>query len=357
MISNFFKKPSFKEYLILREQLEGIYRETEVLAKKYSELSKAVELSINQPTFDEINRIYNSFNKDYISSLKSLNIKRKSLIDKIQKMKDSVISKEINSHVVKEEINKAISNFQKGDLIESEFTNIYRSLSGQEKIKYADILLRNSKGQLLILQRASTDKSNAGKWGVPGGHVDYGEDCLEAAKRELFEETGIKKEYLEQVGEYEDDKVHIKYYTGYCHDDNPNILLDNEEHHDYKWIHPYHELMDYEMPFNMRDNLNKILNPFQKQILKFKKALDSNLITFDAYHSLVSNMLKNKSQIINKALSDDIKLQIEDYIINYKGEFNDDEVHRYAEKLGINYEEMEEYIFSIARKYLKEYEQ
>lgn len=354
MISNFFKKPTFKEYLTLKEELEGVYRETEVLAKKHHELSKAVELSINQPTFDEINRIYNTFNKGYASSLKSLNIKRKTLIDKIQKMKDSVISKEINDHVIKEEINKAISNFQKGALIESEFIDLYKSLSKEKKVKYADILLRNSKGELLILQRSSADKSNAGKWGVPGGHVDYGEDCLEAAKRELFEETGIKKEYLEQVGEYEDDKVHIKYYTGFCHDDNPNILLDNEEHHDYKWIHPYHELMDYEMPFNMRDNLNRILNPFQKQIIKFKKALDSNLISFDAYHNLVSNMLKNKSQIINKALSDDLKSQIEDFIVNHDGEFDDEKVHQYAEKLGIDYKEMEEYIFSIARKYLDE---
>ncbi len=41
---------------------------------------------------------------------------------------------------------------------------------------------------LLVKRRNEPD---AGLWGFPGGHVDLGETALEAAARELHEETGI----------------------------------------------------------------------------------------------------------------------------------------------------------------------
>lgn len=44
-------------------------------------------------------------------------------------------------------------------------------------------------GQTLLVQRRNPP--NARLWGFPGGHVELGETALEAAARELLEETGV----------------------------------------------------------------------------------------------------------------------------------------------------------------------
>jgi mannose-6-phosphate isomerase-like protein (cupin superfamily) len=43
------------------------------------------------------------------------------------------------------------------------------------------------------------------------------------------------------------------------------------------------------------------------------------------------------------------KKAIEDFIDNYQGEFEDDDIHELADELGVNVHEMEEYIYNMAR--------
>ncbi|AXT36064.1 NUDIX domain-containing protein [Phaeobacter sp. LSS9] len=43
--------------------------------------------------------------------------------------------------------------------------------------------------QVILIQRKSPP--NAGWWGFPGGHVELGETAMQAAARELLEETGV----------------------------------------------------------------------------------------------------------------------------------------------------------------------
>ena len=52
--------------------------------------------------------------------------------------------------------------------------------------------IMNYKGQVLLQQRALNKKKNPGKWAKTGGHVDAGETCEEAIKREIYEEIGLE---------------------------------------------------------------------------------------------------------------------------------------------------------------------
>src|SRR5690606_31564183 len=52
-------------------------------------------------------------------------------------------------------------------------------------------ILRNEKGEFLLLRRSENSHSNPGKWDLPGGKLVRGERLEEAVVREVWEETGI----------------------------------------------------------------------------------------------------------------------------------------------------------------------
>lgn len=60
------------------------------------------------------------------------------------------------------------------------------------------IYILNQKNQLLLLLR--TSPHGRGTWCPPGGHIEYGESFLEAAKRETFEESGVLVKQIEVMG-------------------------------------------------------------------------------------------------------------------------------------------------------------
>ncbi|GAA2431943.1 NUDIX hydrolase [Streptomyces glaucus] len=59
-----------------------------------------------------------------------------------------------------------------------------------QTIVAACVLLHDPDDRILLLRYAG-GRPGAGAWGLPGGMLDHGEDPLTAARRELYEETGI----------------------------------------------------------------------------------------------------------------------------------------------------------------------
>lgn len=60
------------------------------------------------------------------------------------------------------------------------------------------VVVTDGRGKILALQR----KGRSGQWQCPQGGLDVGESPLDAALRELEEETGIRREEVEVVAEH-----------------------------------------------------------------------------------------------------------------------------------------------------------
>ena len=54
-----------------------------------------------------------------------------------------------------------------------------------------------NEGRLLLGRRINADAESC--WQFPGGHLDYGEDVLDCARREVQEETGLEIHQLKPV--------------------------------------------------------------------------------------------------------------------------------------------------------------
>lgn len=117
-------------------------------------------------------------------------------------------------------------------------------------------------GKLLLGQRKNT--AGDGDWGLPGGHVEYMESLMDAAKRELFEETGLEAELdFENIvsgTRHEDNKhyVHVNFLASGFKPKEPE-LKEPDKCYEWKWF-AFNEL-----PENIFIGHRKIIPAFVKR--------------------------------------------------------------------------------------------
>lgn len=102
------------------------------------------------------------------------------------------------------------------------------------------VILTVIAGELNVLLAKIKYGPFAGFWGVPGGRVRIDETLDDAAKRELFEKTGLRKVYLEQLysfGKVDRDPrariISVAYYA--LVDNNKAKLKVTGKYEDIKW--------------------------------------------------------------------------------------------------------------------------
>ena len=76
-------------------------------------------------------------------------------------------------------------------------------------IPHSVVILFNEKNEILLEER-----SDDGYFDFPGGALDLKETMEDAAKRELFEETGVVADELELFKVYSGEITHYVYFNG-----------------------------------------------------------------------------------------------------------------------------------------------
>lgn len=101
----------------------------------------------------------------------------------------------------------------------------------------------HKEGKVLLIKRKFDP--NKGKWALPGGLLELGEDPEEAAKREVREETGLEVsvEGLLQVANevIKDDSGRVKYHfvlVDYLMKPLGDRITLNEESEEFGWFAP-----------------------------------------------------------------------------------------------------------------------
>ena len=65
-------------------------------------------------------------------------------------------------------------------------------------------VVTNNEGKVLVVSQHGTS------WSLPKGHIDPGENALDAARREIYEESGIRDlELICELGTYERQKIGV----------------------------------------------------------------------------------------------------------------------------------------------------
>lgn len=272
------QKEKIDEYKGLLKKEREIKQEVDSLAENYS-LQKSQYDSLrgsdNAEAAMKAESCFSEFLKQQSKDLMSVYNRRNSIQKSIERLENDEDFAEMAKDI--RHLFECRELWKQGLIKKSVYFDLFKAKQG--KVQFADVLVFRG-DKLLILNRVGERGAVSNDWCIPGGHVDPGETFLQAAKRELFEETGIdmSESLLIPVGKYIPKRKGIEIHYFMCHIDDQipvNILVDAEEETGSEWINPYTELDLYNFIFDMKDNIKRILgievpDEFQLVMKSFK---------------------------------------------------------------------------------------
>jgi 8-oxo-dGTP pyrophosphatase MutT (NUDIX family) len=290
-IANLFKSTDAKLERIgaIEFELEQLQEVKDLIVDQYNTLSKAVScedfMCKGEVRFTD---------KDYVRQLASIKSTEKSLLKELDILKSSEdVIHRYDEDKRAEAVKIVKSLYRSGKLDLSQYNHAAAEKDENGAVKYADVIVVTDSWELLLMKRSNFEDKHQGAFVIPGGHVDKGEDYETAAKRELLEETGISVDKLkadehfkditfQKVGEFIDKNAHIEYYLLRINNkEQVEILLDELETRDYNWV-PRDEIDNYQMVFNMKDNIKEIMGWDLLPNLKvIEKAFELGIIPAD----------------------------------------------------------------------------
>ena len=147
----------------------------------------------------------------------------------------------------------------------------------------ASVILVNDKGELLLQKRRDN-----GCWGFHGGSIELDEVVEEAAKRELFEETGLTAQKLELFGVFSGFELHYVYPNGdevsnvdvvyLCREYSGNLNPNRSEVNELHFFHPN------EIPSNVSPPQRKVLEKYL-EVFANKEKIEISIVPYEQkYH-------------------------------------------------------------------------
>lgn len=161
-------------------------------------------------------------------------------------------------------------------------------------------IIYNEKMEILLIQCA--------KWGdywhIPGGHIEIGETCEKALKREIMEETGLEIDNIEFIGwhnavepkEFFRKKHFI--FLNYCARMSGGKIIKSREMEEYIWIRPEEALKTLKIDSYTIRTIGFYLEHFKNKMNNFEDKYKRALAD---YQNLLKQTAKEKTEFVRFA--------------------------------------------------------
>lgn len=147
----------------------------------------------------------------------------------------------------------------------NDYVRTMRSMIGTKPLLICGASIIIIRDGHILLQR----RKDNGCWGYHGGCLELGEHLEDAARRELYEETGVKAKTMKLYGVFSGPELHYVYPHGdevynvdvvyVCDDFEGELSADKNEVSELRWF-PFHAV-----PENLSPPVSGIIREFIKQ--------------------------------------------------------------------------------------------